>query len=62
MKLSSEQEEIMQTAKAGYKAYCRYTGHVSLITGDRLPEWEQLSGDIQNAWYAAACQILALKK
>jgi hypothetical protein len=61
MKLSPTQEKTMQAAEEGYKAYCRHTGHVSFITGDRLPEWAQLSGDIKNAWFAAANQILALK-
>jgi hypothetical protein len=37
-----------------YDAYCAATGGVSLISGDKLPTFPNLKGEIQNAWVAAA--------
>jgi hypothetical protein len=41
-------------AKMAYDAYCTSTGGVSLISGDKLPEFEVLKPAIQEAWDAAA--------
>ncbi len=41
-------------AKIAYDAYCQSTGGVSLISGDKLPEFGSLKLEIQDAWYAAA--------
>lgn len=54
MQLSETQELTMKMAKAGYKSYAAYTGNKSAVTGDTLPEWEQLPGSVINAWFAAA--------
>jgi hypothetical protein len=40
--------------KIAYDAYCEQTGGKSLITPDRLPAWEDLQVQIQEAWRAAA--------
>ena len=40
--------------KVAYDAYCKYTGGVSLISGDKLPEFENLKESIQCAWHDAA--------
>lgn len=44
----------MRTAKIAYDAYVKKAGGVSLITGDKLPEFEALKSEIQEAWVAAA--------
>lgn len=43
-----------EVAKIAYDAYCKSTGGVSLISGDKLPEFEKLKQSIQDAWYDAA--------
>jgi len=47
-------EYIKVLGIAAYVAYCQATGGVSLVSGDKLPKWEDLSIDIQTAWIAAA--------
>jgi hypothetical protein len=37
-----------------YEAYCQSTGGVSLVSGEKLPEWKVLRGEIKKAWDAAA--------
>ena len=37
-----------------YEAYCEYSGNKSLVSGDELPSWDNLSTNIQEAWDAAA--------
>ncbi len=44
----------MLAAQKAYEAYCIYTGNKSLITGDQLPKWDDLKGEIKNAWHSAA--------
>jgi hypothetical protein len=58
MELTKDQELIMLAAQKGYEGYCRYTGWKSAVTGDTLPEWENLSGTIKNAWFAAVTSAL----
>jgi hypothetical protein len=41
-------------AKVMYEAYCQNTGGVSLVSGAKLPVWEDLRPEIQDAWSAAA--------
>lgn len=41
-------------AKIAYDAYCESANWKSLITGDKLPPFEDLPQDIRNAWLAAA--------
>lgn len=40
--------------KVAYDAYRQSTGGVSLISGDRLPEFADLGAPIRAAWEAAA--------
>ena len=45
-------------AKIAYDAYSKSTGGVSLISGDKLPEFDGLLDDIKQAWRAAATAVL----
>jgi len=54
MELTSEHYKI---GKIGYDAYCKQTGGVSLISGDKLPEFEVLKQSIKDAWAAAGIAI-----
>ncbi len=47
-------EHEMEAAQKAYEAYCSYTGNKSLVTGDDLPKWSDLPGQICNAWHSAA--------
>lgn len=44
--------------KVAYDAYCKSTGGVSLISGAKLPEWEELKVEIKTAWDAAARAVM----
>jgi hypothetical protein len=43
----------MVAARCAYEGYASYTDWKSLVSGDKLPNWETLPGVIQNAWHAA---------
>ena len=45
-------------AKIAYDAYCASTGGVSLISGDKLPAFDDLKQTIKDAWWAAALAVL----
>lgn len=47
----------MHFAKIAYDAYCKSTGGVSLISGDKLPEFDALKDSIKQAWLAAASAV-----
>lgn len=40
--------------RVAYAGYCQATDGKSLVSGEPLPEWDQLSEAIQRAWMAAA--------
>jgi hypothetical protein len=44
-------------AKIAYDAYSEQTGGVSLISGDKLPEFDALKTSIQTAWMVAAAAV-----
>ena len=44
----------MRLSKIAYEAYVKKAGGVSLITGEKLPEFDDLKVEIQAAWAAAA--------
>ena len=44
-------------AKIAYDAYCVATGGVSLISGEKLPEFDKLKDEIKAAWAAAALSV-----
>jgi len=58
MKLDTDGQNAMASAKLGYEAYSEYTGGRSAVTGDPLPQWHDLTPAIRNAWFAAASAIL----
>lgn len=45
-------------AEIAYNAYRAHTGGVSLISGDKLPDFDQLKPQIQDAWEAAAFAVV----
>lgn len=45
--------------KLAYDAYSASTGGRSLISGDKLPEFEALPAKIQSAWEASASAVKA---
>jgi hypothetical protein len=46
-------------AKIYYDAYCKAAGGVSLISGDKLPEFHNLKQEIQDAWAAVDDALFA---
>ena len=50
-------EEHYRVAKIAYDAYCKQTGGVSLVSGDKLPEFVNLKSAIKDAWCAATIAI-----
>ena len=45
--------------RACYEGYYDHTGGVSIVSGERLPQWDQLSDAIKAAWEAAALAVIA---
>lgn len=43
--------------KLAYMGYCEETGGVSLISGDKLPGFDALKPQIQDAWATAAMAV-----
>jgi hypothetical protein len=43
--------------KRAYEAYCKSTGGVSLVSGEKLPEFGKLKESIQVAWRDAAWAV-----
>ena len=48
------QDYMNELAAAGYEAYRRHTGGVSLVSGAKLPEWAGMTPTIRDAWVSAA--------
>jgi hypothetical protein len=42
-----------------YEAYRISSGGYSLITGSKLPEWDDLRPDVQAAWAASARAVIS---
>ena len=51
----------MTPGQASYEGYCAKSGGVSLVSGDRLPAWDELSQDIKDAWEAAAASAIGAR-
>ena len=51
---------MIEPAQIAYEAYCKNTGWKSLVSGAKLPSWNELRPEIQAAWRAAAQAILDL--
>lgn len=49
-------------AKIAYDAYCKRAGGVSLISGEKLPEFQVLKYEIKCAWVAAAMAVWQSRK
>jgi hypothetical protein len=47
----------MTLGQVAYEAYCRKSDWKSLISGQRLPLWKDLSDNIKEAWEAAALVV-----
>lgn len=45
--------------RLAYDAYCRKAKGVSLVSGDRLPPWDDLPRNVKDAWLAAASAVLS---
>ena len=58
MELSSRDERVMRLAQIGYEGYCAKTGWKSAVSGDNLPQWQELPGAVKNAWFSAAKAII----
>jgi hypothetical protein len=42
--------EPISLGQLAYEAYVQHSGGKSLVTGDLLPSWEELSPDVKAAW------------
>ena len=51
---------MVNFGKVAYDAYCESTGGVSLISGAKLPVWDELKAEIKTAWEAAAKAVKAI--
>ncbi len=54
MRQQGNRREDKHVDDLGKIAYDAYREAKSLVTGDELPEWEQLSALVKAAWSAAA--------
>lgn len=57
--MGSYSTEQQSRAEIAYNAYCEATGGVSLISGDKLPEFATLKDTIKAAWAHAADAVVA---
>lgn len=46
-------------AAVAYDAYCKSSGGVSLVTGDKLPAFNDLKTETKEAWRAAASDVIS---
>lgn len=46
-------------AQVGYEAYSAHTGGKSLVSGQDLPAYAELTPGIQEAWQAAGTAVIA---
>jgi hypothetical protein len=44
--------------KTAYEGYIKQSGGVSLVSGDKLPAFENLKQEIKDAWAAAAVALV----
>lgn len=52
-----EQQPAFHAGREAYEAYCRQTGWKSLVSGAPLPQWPELSAEIQSAWSCSAAWV-----
>ena len=53
------QDDDQRLGRIAYEGYRTQTGGVSLISGQSLPPWEDLSAALQIAWISAAQNVVA---
>jgi hypothetical protein len=56
MTMQAEDERL---GRICYEAYCTNTGWVSLISGEVLPQWDDMTDALKTAWIAAAREVVA---
>jgi hypothetical protein len=49
---------VPSIGQVAYEAYRDKASGISLVTADRLPPWEVVNSDIQEAWTASANAVL----
>jgi hypothetical protein len=54
MELTNEHYRV---GKVAYNAYIKQSGGVSLVTGDKLPEFDALKQTIKDAWAASGIAV-----
>lgn len=47
-------------AKRAYQSYCEQAGGVSMVSGQALPAWDDVSVQIQACWIASASAVAKL--
>lgn len=45
-----------------YEAYCQKTNWISLVSGQRLPEWKDLPMTIRLAWQESAQAVIEVSR
>ena len=55
--MSDEDMSVSVHGRIAYEAYSRATDGISLVSGDKLPEWDDVEPLIQDAWHAAATAV-----
>ena len=43
--------------KLAYEAYREYTGELQVVSNQPIPEWEECTPEIKEAWRAAAIAV-----
>jgi hypothetical protein len=49
---------IEEMAKIAYDNYCHYTQGISLVTGEKLPNWDDLPDNIKRAWRGSMLSVI----
>lgn len=55
--LATDVESKLSLGREAYESYARSTGWKSLVTGDRLLSWEEMSDEVQAAWMCSAAWV-----
>ena len=50
---------MVELGKVAYEAYCESSKGRSLISGQKLPDWYDLSPEIKEAWEKAAEAVVS---
>lgn len=55
--MSIQPDAAKSIGQIAYEAYCDRADGVSLVSGEQLPHWDDLSPVIAEAWEAAASAV-----